>query len=69
MTTAQQSKSLARSLALWVSASCLLGLGGCRALPTIHPDMALPAATKVQVEGSKGPLSTARSQGKSSLCL
>ena len=62
MTTAQQSKSLARSLALWVSALCLLGIGGCRALPTIHPDMAPAKAARVQVDNAKGPLSAARSR-------
>ena len=39
----------------------VLALGACSSLPIIVPDMA-PAATRPQVDGARGPLSTARSR-------
>ena len=40
----------------------LFGLTGCSSLPTIVPDLALSPGPPVQLEGARGPLSTARSK-------
>ncbi len=40
----------------------LLGLTACSSLPTIVPDLALPAGPPPQLEGSRGPLSAAQSE-------
>ncbi len=40
----------------------LLGTTGCSSLPRVVPDLEIPAAQPVQIEGSRGPLSAARSK-------
>jgi cardiolipin synthase len=37
-------------------------LAGCSSLPTLHPDLARGTAAPVQLEGARGPLSTAQSK-------
>jgi cardiolipin synthase len=41
--------------------SCLVLLAACSSLPVINPDLA-PAPSRPQVDGARGPLSTARSR-------
>ncbi|HEY2929036.1 cardiolipin synthase [Piscinibacter sp.] len=50
--------------ARWVIAGALglAGLAACNTLPRVTPDMAARAAQPVQVQGSHGPLSAARSK-------
>ncbi len=45
-------------------ATCILcGLVGCTSLPVIDPDTPVAAATPVRLEGARGPLTAAQSQG------
>jgi cardiolipin synthase len=50
-----------RTLARFVAHSCLVVLAACSSLPVINPDLA-PAASRPQVDGARGPLSTTRSR-------
>ena len=43
-------------------AAVMLGLSACSSLPTIVPDLARQARPPVQLEGTRGPLSAARSR-------
>jgi len=46
----------------WVTVGLLVLLGGCGTLPTIVPDMAVQRSTPVQLEGARGPLTSAQSK-------
>jgi len=48
-------------VARWFALMCLTLLTACSTLPVIVPDMA-PSASRPQIEGAHGPLSTARSR-------
>jgi cardiolipin synthase len=61
MLRAGRMTAMRRALAGWPVWSCLLLLAGCGTLPVIVPDMA-PAASPVQIDGARGPLSTERSR-------
>ncbi len=45
-----------------IAALCIALLSACKSLPTLNPDMAMNSNKKVQIQGSKGPLSHAQSQ-------
>lgn len=47
--------------ARWLVPLCLALLAACSALPVIVPDLA-PAVSRPQIDGTRGPLSTARSR-------
>ena len=46
----------------WLAVALAFTLAGCGVLPRINPDMARRSAPPVQVEGARGPLSTAQSK-------
>jgi cardiolipin synthase len=48
--------------ARWTLLLCVACTAGCRALPTIHPDMAPTPAARVHVEGANGWLSRERTK-------
>jgi cardiolipin synthase len=57
----RRARTVPRPSAL-VLALAVLGTAGCSSLPTIVPDLGRAPATRVQLEGLHGPLSSARSK-------